>query len=112
MLEKTLHTAAEILADDIHAVVLGILKASPVAREKMLQWLALCLDANLPRGRLSALTVFSPDSLNTVSDGFMLNLSAVLIRLAQPFITNIESEKYLRIDPTYYAAKVCMFIFL
>lgn len=105
VLEKTLQTAAEILADDIHAVVLAILKASPVARERMLQWLASCLDSNLPRGRLSALTVFSPDSLSCVTDGFMLNLSAVLIRLAQPFITNTESQKYLRIDPTYHAAK-------
>lgn len=105
VLEKTLQTAAEILADDIHAVVLAILKASPVARERMLRWLASCLDSNLPRGRLSALTVFSTDSLSSVSDGFMLNLCAVLIRLAQPFITNIESQKYLRIDPTYHAAK-------
>lgn len=76
----------------------------------MLKWLASCLDTNLPRGRLSALTVFSPDSLSCVSDGFMLNLSAVLIRLAQPFIKNIESQKYLHIDPTYHAAKVCSHI--
>lgn len=45
-------------------------------------------------------------SMNCVSDGFMVNLGAVLLHLCQPFCTKADDPKSLKIDPTYGAVAV------
>lgn len=45
-------------------------------------------------------------SMTCVSDGFMLNLGAVLLHLCQPFCTRPDDPKSLKIDPTYGAVPV------
>lgn len=54
----------------------------------------------LQGGDLSAAT------MSCVSDGFMLNLGAVLLQLCQPFCTTHDDSKALKIDPTYGAVPV------
>lgn len=54
----------------------------------------------MQHGEVSAAT------LSTVSDGFMLNLGAVLLQLCQPFCTTADDPKSLKIDPTYGAVLV------
>lgn len=103
ILESQLWSATECLVDDLHNVVLSLLKC---CRHETLTWLGSCLDKNAPRGRLSALDNLSLDTLSCVSDGFMLNLCAVLLRLSQPFTVNKDNPRLLKIDPTYPAAKV------
>lgn len=51
----------------------------------------------------------SAATLTSVSDGFMLNLGAVLLQLCQPFCTSAEDPKALKIDPTYGAVPVSNF---
>lgn len=51
-------------------------------------------------GEISAAT------LTCVSDGFMMNLGAVLLQLCQPFCTTPNDPKALKIDPTYGAVPV------
>lgn len=50
----------------------------------------------------------STTSLTCVSDGFMVNLGAVLLHLCQPFCTKADDPKALKIDPTYGAVTVCI----
>lgn len=50
--------------------------------------------------------VAEPNAMSCVSDGFMLNLGAVLLQLCQPFCTSPEDSKSLKIDPTYGAVPV------
>ena len=40
-----------------------------------------------------------------VSDGFMLNLGGVLLRLCAPFISGRRNPKMLKVDLTYAASK-------
>ncbi|XP_046680072.1 ubiquitin conjugation factor E4 A isoform X3 [Homalodisca vitripennis] len=103
VLEDQLWTSTNGVVCSLHNIVMALLKSN---RHETLTWLGNCLDKNAPRGRLSALNAFSLDTLNCVSDGFMLNLSGVLLRLAEPFIADIQNLKWLKIDPTYPAAKV------
>lgn len=73
------------------------------ARTKTLKWIAQCLKANASRGKLWNMQVFNPAFMNSVSDGFMINLANITLRLCQPFCTNLDDGKILKVDPTYCA---------
>jgi ubiquitin conjugation factor E4 A len=44
-------------------------------------------------------------SQSYVSDGFMLNLGSVLLRLCKPFTNGAKNPKMLKVNPTYSAVK-------
>ncbi|KAG8270117.1 Ubiquitin conjugation factor E4 A [Homalodisca vitripennis] len=88
VLEDRLWTSTNGVVCSLHNIAL--LNSN---RHETLTWLGNCLDKNAPRGRLSALNAFSLDTLNCVSDGFMLNLSGVLLRLAEHFLADIQNQK-------------------
>lgn len=48
-----------------------------------------------------------PSSGTCVSDAFMLNLGAVMLRMCRPFCKDYRDGKVLRVDPTYGAVEVC-----
>ncbi|XP_075220925.1 ubiquitination factor E4A [Lycorma delicatula] len=98
VVENHLWTSMAALTGDLHAIFLTLLKTT---RRQTLKWIGACLDANIHRGRLSAVAGYAPAVFACVSDGFALNLSSVLLRLAQPFTSDPENPKMLRIDPTY-----------
>lgn len=106
--EGTIWTSLTVINDNMHQLFLTLLKISPQTKHKVLKWFADCLHANASRGKLS--NAHQEDFLGmignlTVSDGYMLNVSAVLLRLCQPFISDMNN-KILKIDPTYCAAKI------
>ncbi|XP_034950370.1 ubiquitin conjugation factor E4 A [Chelonus insularis] len=87
----------------LHKLFHSLLKCSPEVRHMTLDWLGKCLHANASRGKLwSSESTLGMSSV--VSDGFMLNLGNVLLRLCKPFCTNFD-EKIPKIDPTYCAAE-------
>ncbi|XP_063221072.1 ubiquitin conjugation factor E4 A [Bacillus rossius redtenbacheri] len=89
-------TAVGSINEGLCKIFHNMLKCSPEAKSRTVRWFRDCLQANTGRGKLwSAHSV----DLTSVSEGFMLNLSAVLLRLCRPFCS--DPEKYLRIDPTY-----------
>lgn len=92
----------EKLHEHLHKIFLHLLKAGPEVKHKTLSWLGSCLESNVGRCKLWNIEM----SIEFISDGFAVNLSAVLLRLCQPFISNTENPKLLKIDPTYCAAKV------
>ena len=73
-------------------IVLTLLKSSPESKEAVLQWFSVVLNTNMERIRLRG------DINNSSSDGFFLNLTAVLLLLCQPFI-----EKPASISTTFMA---------
>lgn len=93
----------EILHVQLHKIFLNLLKAGPDVKHKTLLWLGSCLEKNLGRCKLWNIEI---SMLGFISDGFAINLSAVLLRLCQPFISSSKNPKLLKIDPTYCAAKV------
>lgn len=102
-MEQHLWSSTKAHLDSLKSIFMLLLKN---CRQETLTWFGDCLDKNRARGRLSALNMFSLDVLNSVSDGFMINLTAILLHLSQPFISESTNVKLLKIDPTYSAAKV------
>lgn len=96
----------EKLHVQLHKIFLHLLKAGPEVKHKTLLWLGGCLEKN--SGRCKLWVTDSRDG-DLISDAFAINLSAVLLRLCQPFISNTDNPKLLKIDPTFCAAKVRVF---
>lgn len=88
-----------------------LLKCSTEVRHLTLQWIGNCLHSNANRGKIwNTQNDVSFNSMLCVSDGFMLNLGNVLLRLCQPFCIKQNDSKVPKIDPTYCAADVSQFI--
>ncbi|XP_034241422.1 ubiquitin conjugation factor E4 A [Thrips palmi] len=93
-------------SDFMHNVFFNLFKNDKKTKDMMLSWIGCCLHANASRGKLSnthemEMSVLA--ALTSVSDGFMMNLCGVLIRLCKPFIN--KNEKLMKIDPTYCAVE-------
>ncbi|KAK3673750.1 Ubiquitin conjugation factor E4 [Recurvomyces mirabilis] len=71
-----------------------IVKSSPAARERMLDWFALCVNKNQKKRAMRV------DYKTVSSDGFMLNVTNVLDRLCDPFM-DAQFGKIDRIDANY-----------
>lgn len=93
----------EQLHTQLHKIFLNLLKAGPEVKHRTLSWLGSCLEKNAGRCKLGN---EGTSMLEFISDGFAINLSAVLLNLCQPFISNVDNPKLLKIDPTYCAVKV------
>jgi ubiquitin conjugation factor E4 B len=89
-LRLTLRTHQEELFDIANCLV----KASKEAREKFLDWFALTVNLNHKR------RAFQVRRETVSSDGFMVNVTAVLDMLCEPFMDSTYS-KVDRIEPEY-----------
>uniref|UniRef100_A0A0K2VHY9 Ubiquitin conjugation factor E4 A n=1 Tax=Lepeophtheirus salmonis TaxID=72036 RepID=A0A0K2VHY9_LEPSM len=78
------------------------LKQGPKVKHLTLKWIGDCLMANSGRAKIwtNERILMSYDH---VSDGFMMNLGAVLLRLCEPFTKGVKNPKMLKIDLTYTA---------
>lgn len=87
-----------------------MLRSSPKIKSKTLEWLGNCLQYNSPRGKIwnTHAPELNPAIYTNVSDGFMINLCNLMMRLCQPFCLKIRDEKVLKVDPTYWAVPVSM----
>nr|XP_027203442.1 ubiquitin conjugation factor E4 A-like [Dermatophagoides pteronyssinus] len=95
----------------------SLLRSPPQVRTKTLKWIECCLATFNTRSKLWMNELFTLVSGNTsqISDGFLLNFSAVLLNLCKPFCTWSENncklieiypaysinEKMLKVDPLY-----------
>jgi ubiquitin conjugation factor E4 B len=75
-------------------IVNSVIKTSKEAREKILDWFALCVNANHKRRALQV------DQKTVSSDGFMINVTVCLDQLCEPFMDSAFS-KIDRIDVEY-----------
>ncbi|KIJ54955.1 hypothetical protein M422DRAFT_153298 [Sphaerobolus stellatus SS14] len=90
-LRGTLHNLQNALFQIFNAIV----RASPTAREGVLAYFAKVINLNIKRGGMQV------DFDTVASDSFMINLHAILLRFAEPFM-DAKYTKLDRIDPEFY----------
>jgi ubiquitin conjugation factor E4 B len=81
--------------DDLRAIVNAFIRASPQARNKVLDWFAYIMNANHKRRAIQV------DLKEVSSDGFMINVTVILDTLCEPFMDSTFS-KVGRIDVNYF----------
>uniref|UniRef100_A0A0P4VWG4 Ubiquitin conjugation factor E4 A n=1 Tax=Scylla olivacea TaxID=85551 RepID=A0A0P4VWG4_SCYOL len=104
--EKSIWLAQRNINIRIHKIFYKLLKVSSQAKDGLLSWLESCLQANRGRAGIWHLQGIE-GGLQSIyaSDGFMINLGAVMLQLAQPFTQDVKSAKILKVDPTYCKAR-------
>lgn len=99
---KRLWSGIEYLSMQLHRLMLSFLKCSPEVRNELLTWFGECIQYNTSRKQLwGSMMQMGPIEHPHISDGFALNLCAVLLRLCEPFIKPPMNPKLLKVDPTY-----------
>lgn len=89
----TIKTVMNNLHDGLNEVLLSLLK-KPKTRENVLEYLAEVINRNLSRAQMQV------DPLLCASSGMFVNLSAVMLRLCEPFL-DANLSKRDKIDPKY-----------
>lgn len=106
--ETAVWTATQDVNTRLYKLLFQLLKVSPEVKEKTINWISSCLRANADRGKLWSTHGMDPFAdvigSRSVSDAFMINLGAVLLRLCEPIISDPSGKKILKIDPTLGAA--------
>ncbi|OQV19602.1 Ubiquitin conjugation factor E4 A [Hypsibius exemplaris] len=101
--EKFVWSNTERAIDAVFGVVNNIVRQSAELREAFLLWVGNCLSANFARAKM-----WQPNlqfQVSLCSDGFMMNLSAVLLRLCRPFMNPAANPKILKIHPLFAASR-------
>ncbi|KAK9457598.1 ubiquitin elongating factor core-domain-containing protein [Dipodascopsis uninucleata] len=81
--------------ESLSIIVDKIVRASAESRERMLQYFAITMNLNHRRHAIQV----EPGTVS--SDGFMLNITAILNKLCEPFV-DATFSKIDKIDPLYY----------
>ncbi|KAL0961455.1 hypothetical protein HGRIS_006400 [Hohenbuehelia grisea] len=84
------------LQSSLFQVFNSLVRASPESREAVLKFFAAVIRLNVKRAGMQV----EPDTV--ASDSFMVNLQAIMLRFAEPFM-DANYSKMDRIDPLYYA---------
>ncbi|CAH8328041.1 unnamed protein product [Eruca vesicaria subsp. sativa] len=90
---STIKNFMNILYSGLHDVLMILLKSTDT-RERVLQFLAEVINANASRGHIQV------DPVSCASSGMFCNLSAVMLRLCEPFL-DPHFTKRDKIDPKY-----------
>ncbi|GBM80653.1 Ubiquitin conjugation factor E4 A [Araneus ventricosus] len=101
--EERLSMPLLTIAKDMHRLFEKILRKSTDSRELLLQWLGCCLDANSGRAKIWNSQLPEVYASLHGSDGFFINLLAVLLLLCKPF-SEPCSPKLAKVNPLYCAA--------
>lgn len=90
----TIQVSLDQLQQSLHRIVMSLLK-NPDTKEKVLLWFAAALRVNKER------TKMRPDMKKASTDGFMLNLCSVLLRLCRPFLDHTNGKAWSKLDVKY-----------
>ncbi|CAG0913717.1 unnamed protein product [Notodromas monacha] len=99
--ERTVHTDLQSLQANLHDVWKKLLTCSKETRGMLLSWIGDCLLANKGRNSIAYLQPTSFVGVQFVSDGFMLNLGAILLQLCVPFVRYFPNPKIRKANPWY-----------
>jgi ubiquitin conjugation factor E4 B len=88
------HSALGQLHAQLHALLMALLR-NPAARGPALDWLGAALRTNAERAKMR------PDPKKAATDGFMLNLAAVALRLCEPFLDPRSGKAWGKLDARY-----------
>ncbi|KAF8579833.1 hypothetical protein K439DRAFT_1522775 [Ramaria rubella] len=92
---SSLRATLQSLQGALFQIFNSIVRASPSSREDVLAYFARAVNLNVKRGGLQV------DFTTVASDAFMINLHAILLRFAEPFM-DAKYSKLDRIDPEFY----------
>lgn len=92
----TLHSALKNLHRSLHSMVLLMLKNGDT-KEAMLNWLAAVLESNIERAKMH------PNVKKAATDGFMVNIAAVMLKLSEPFMDPGSGKAWSKLDARYTA---------
>lgn len=90
----TIQVSLDQLHTSLHRIIMMLLK-NPDTKEKVLMWFAALLKVNKER------TKMRPDMKKASTDGFMLNLCSVLLRLCRPFLDHTNGKAWSKLDVRY-----------
>lgn len=82
------------LHDCLHQLIMTLLR-NPAAKQATIDWIAAALHCNAERAKMR------PDVRKAATEGFMINLSAVCLRLCRPFLDPVQGKAWPRLDPRY-----------
>ncbi|KAI5809660.1 ubiquitin elongating factor core-domain-containing protein [Peziza echinospora] len=97
--KNALQLSLKVFQEQLHNIIFTLIRVSPEARLKVLDFFATTMNLNVKR------TALQVDSSTVASDGFMLNITAILIKISTPFIdTNLTKigkaeVEYFRRNP-------------
>ena len=92
--QRALRMSLQTHQMDLLEIVNHFIKAGKASRDKMLDWFALCVNANHKRRAMQV------DRKTVSSDGFMINVTVCLDQLCEPFM-DASFSKVDRIDVGY-----------
>ena len=98
--EKNIWQPLTSICTGCHQLIVSIIKLSPDCRHLMMSWIGNCLHANSGRAKIWSAHAPQVFSQMYCSDGFILNLGFVLLKLCEPFSAAC-SPKMLKIQPSY-----------
>ena len=104
--EKNLGQQLNHLTKGMHSIIYSLLKQHDT-RSLALEWIESCLLSFKDRAKMwtNEMLMMSGTAQNS-SDGFMINLSSVLLRLCKPFCIPV-TPKLLKVDARYCRLKKC-----
>lgn len=98
--EAQIWSGLESVHSSGHSLLHSLLRAGDDVKHLTLMWLGDLLHANKGRGKMWTTQMGAHLAAGYVSDGFMLNLGAILLRFCGPLS---KQEKMVKVDPTYCA---------
>lgn len=93
--QSALQMTLDAHQNDLKTIINAFVRASPVAKNKTLDWFAYIMNANHKRRAIQV------DPREVSSDGFMMNVTIILDYLCEPFMDNTFS-KIGRIEVDYF----------
>lgn len=96
---STIQNEYRVLSDRLWFILDKLIRGSPQTRQDIMKWFANLVNvSHLRTGSYS-----NPKKL--ASDGFMFNISFLLIRLSLPFLNHPTYSKLDKIDPNFFGGK-------
>ncbi|KJZ71959.1 hypothetical protein HIM_08639 [Hirsutella minnesotensis 3608] len=93
--QESLRIVLRAHQDDLFTIANAFVRAGPDTRSRTLTWFAYIMNVNHKRRALQV------DPREVSSDGFMLNVSAIMDRFCEPFMDN-DFSKVDKIDVKYF----------
>ncbi len=103
--ESRIWNGLDVLHDIVHDILKSLFKVNDEVKHLALMWIGDCFKANAGRGKMWTGQMGALLSNSLASDGFFLNLGAVLLKFCLPFTKSLANPKIMKIDPTYTSVK-------
>lgn len=90
----SIHAALGQLHSQLHRIMMALLRNSET-RDAALSWLAAAIRTNQERAKMR------PDVKKSATDGFMINIVAVMLRMCEPFMDPASGKAWSKLNARY-----------